>query len=117
VGAESSRVIVQSLRDLVGGEPVSTLSQNQLNYVKRVDNDNVWVETRKSIAERTGPQPIPIDWIEDSLDTLRKKRVLTREDLGPKASKRSAFIFALLARLPEVESTTNPIMLRIKDRP
>jgi hypothetical protein len=112
---ESREMIVRVLRDLAGGDPIVTLSQNQINYVKRVDRENAWVETRKSIAEGTGPQPIPIDWIEGSFDTLQEKGVLTRRDLGPKASKRSAFIFALLARLPEVESSANPITLRMKD--
>jgi hypothetical protein len=114
VTAESRRVIIRQLRELAGRDPIATLGQNQLNYVKRVDSENVWVDTRKSIAEGTGRQPIPIDWIEDTFDALHDRGVMTRKNLGPKASKRSAFIFAFLATLPDVETETNPITLRIK---
>ena len=112
--AESRSVIIRQLRELAGRDPIVTLGQNQLNYVKRVDRENVWVDTRKSMAEGTGPQPIPIDWIEDTFDALQDQGFLTRKELGPKASKRSAFIFALLAAFPDVATTTNPITLRIK---
>ena len=112
--AESRSTIVRHLRDLAGRDPLVTLSQNQLNYVKRVDRENVWVETRKSMSEGTGPQPIPIDWIEESLDFLQDHGSLTRKDLRAKASKRSAFIFVFLASLPDVDAATNPITLRVR---
>ena len=109
----SREEIIRLLRELSGRAPITTLGHCKPNFITRVDRDNAWVETEKSRREKTGPQPVPLDWIVDSYETLRKQGSLSRADLGPKASKRSAFIFALLAQLPHVDTSTNPIGLRI----
>lgn len=106
--------IVRLLRTLGGRDPIPTIGRGQPNWVIRVDRENAWVETEKSRRERTGPQPIPLDWIVDSYETLKSKGTLSRSDLGPKASKRSAFIFAVLAQLPDVAAADRPITLHIK---
>jgi hypothetical protein len=116
MSTNARQTIVDLLRRHLGADPISTLSLGRPNWVARVDAEYVWVETEKSKRERTGPQPIPIDWIADAYEVLTTRKVLTREDLTTKSSKRSAFIFAALAQLPGVEWQDRPIELRLVDQ-
>jgi len=117
MSADSRQIVIDLLRRHVGADPISTLSLGRPNWVARVDDEHVWVETEKSKRERTGPQPIPIDWIADAYEVLTKKKVLTRRDLTTKSSKRSAFIFSVLATLPDVDWHDRPTELRVTPSP
>lgn len=115
-GTASTRdAIIRLLHDVAGRGPIATLGQGKPNHIVRLDRENAWVETEKSRKEQTGPQPVPLDWITDSYETLLEQGSLKRTDLGQKASKRSAFIFAVLAQMHGVEASANPIELRLSD--
>jgi hypothetical protein len=108
--------VSELIRQHAGGEPIKTLSLGRPNWIARFDREKVWVETEKSRREATGPQPIPLQWIVDACDALHSKGVLSRRDLTTKSSKRSAFIFSVLALLPDVEWQDRPIELRLRSQ-
>jgi hypothetical protein len=95
---------------------VTTLSDGKPNVVYEITPDGVWVETLKSSAEGRPPQLVPAwmiqvawDWLQ-SRGTLTNRHLLATDGLNV---KRSSFVCALLARLPEVEVvSTRPIELR-----
>ena len=101
------------LASLVKAGPIRTLDLGRPNWIIRIDAEDVWVETEKSQAEGTGAQPVLIEWLEDAYQTLVGSGELTIELLGGTASHRSAFIFAVLALMPDVSARTQPRRLTI----
>jgi hypothetical protein len=65
----------------------------------------------------TGPQAVPLIWLIDGCAVLFAKGLLTRRDLTAQSSKRSAFIYSVLSRLPDVEWQDRPIELRVRRKP
>lgn len=84
--------------------------------VQDITPDGVWVETRKSRAQGRPPQlveawmiQIAWDWLQ-ARDSITAKFLVADDGLNV---KRSSFVCALLARLPDVEIVSRrPIELR-----
>ena len=104
------------LAALVGGEPILTLDQQRPNWITRLDAENVWVETEKTRRENTGPQPVPVDWLESALRELATHGELTQETLDSLGVRRTAFTFAALSQIPGVTTATNPRRLFMSGR-
>jgi hypothetical protein len=96
------------LRRLAGGDPMRTISQGRLNWIVKVDSDQVWVHTEKS-RQGGEPEPVPIEWVEDVCRLLVERGEVSRGSLrGHEARFRSALIFSILSQLPEVRYVTRP---------
>jgi hypothetical protein len=98
---------------------VLTLGERpQPNWVRDVTPDGVWVETRRSRAAGRPAQLVESWMIQSAWDYLQAHGELTNRFLlsGEGLNvKRSSFVCALLARLPEVRVTsTRPITLALR---
>jgi len=114
---DARAAILKVLQRHAGGEPIQTLGQGRPNWIVGLDRDNVWVETERSRRKATGPQPVPLIWLIDACDVLFAKGLITRQDLTPQSSKRSAFIYSVLSCLPDVDWQDRPIELRVRRNP
>lgn len=106
---------IQLIDSLVGGGSIFPLDRGKPNWIIAGDETAVWVETDRSRREGEGAHAVSLEWIEESYRILTTSGHLRRSDLGARARFRSAFIFALLSRLENVEATTHPIELRLID--
>jgi len=90
----------------------------QPNWIREVTPDGVWVETRRSRAAGRPPQLVDAWMIQSAWDYLQAHGVLTNRFLLSTDGlnvKRSSFVCALLARLPEVSvASTRPITLALR---
>lgn len=99
------------------GSTVATVSSGASNLIVALDRTGVDVETDRTKDRSTGPQRVPAWMIEAawqrlvSQGRLTNKELLATDDLNV---KRSSFVCALLATLPEVEVvSTRPVVLRL----
>ena len=97
------------------GEVISTLGTARPNRIVSIDKDGVRVITEKSERKGSGPQLVPAWMIVAAWDHLRRCGNLTQKQLVNELNvKRSAFICALLSRLPNVEYDAVPhVTLRL----
>lgn len=88
------------------------------NRVVEVTPSEVWIETERTIRERTGPQPVPAWMLNLAWEYLRTRGELSNTTLlNQLRVHRSSAVCALLARLPEVEvNRGRSIALRWKGR-
>ena len=97
---------------------VLTLGDGKPNWVREITPDGLWVETQRSHAAGRPPQLVEAWMIQSAWDYLQAHRVLTNQFLLSSDGlnvKRSSFVCALLARLPEVEvRSTRPITLALR---
>lgn len=97
---------------------VLTLSDCKSNIVHEVTPDGVWVETVKSRGQGRPPQLVEAWMIQIAWDWLQAHGSLTAKFLVATDGlnvKRSSFVCALLARLPQVEiASRRPIELRLR---
>lgn len=124
--AESQDSRTMSLDDeLVGvlsstvevGSVIMTLGTARPNRIVSIARSGIRVSTEKSERQGTGPQLVPAWMIMAAWNHLRRHGELTQKYLVNELNvKRSAFICALLARLPNVEYESDPyVKLRIVD--
>jgi hypothetical protein len=97
---------------------VLTLSDRRPNWVRDVTPDGVWVETQRSRRAGRPPQLVEAWMIQIAWDWLSAHGSLTNRwllsDDGLNV-KRSSFVCALLARLPDVRvASTRPITLVLR---
>lgn len=95
------------------GAVIVTLGISRPNRVVSVAPDGILVETERSAARGTGPQLVPAWMVQTAWDHLRSAGTLTQDYLMNVLNvKRSAFVCALLAQLPDVDvQRTRPITL------
>jgi hypothetical protein len=101
---ESARQLLESLV----GETVFTVTRRQPNRILRLEHDQVVVATQKS----PGGMKVPIQMVQDGLDQLNRSGHI-RVDVQT-LGHRSAFVGAVLSRLPNVEIETNPQRIRLR---
>ena len=94
-----------------------TLADSKPNWVTDVTADGVRVETLRSRRLGRPPQLVDAWMIQLAWDYLQAHGSITNRHLVHRDGlnvKRSSFVCALLARLPDVEVTcTHPIELRV----
>ncbi|WP_395307521.1 hypothetical protein V4U86_19155 [Mycobacterium sp. AMU20-3851] len=97
------------------GEIVSTLGTSCPNRVVSIDESGIRVATEKSERKGSEPQLVPAWMIQTAWDHLIQHGDLTQKQLVDELNvKRSAFICALLSRLPDVEYESVPrVSLRL----
>lgn len=117
LGVESlSDELLEMILDAVKvGEVISTLGTARPNRIVSIDSAGIRVATEKSERKVTGPQLVPAWMIVVAWDHLRQHGNLTQKQLVNELNvKRSAFIRALLSRLPNVEFDAVPrVSLRL----
>jgi HKD family nuclease len=87
---------------------VRTLSDGKPNWVREITPDGIWVETERSRAIDKPPQLVEAWMIQIAWEWLRRHGRLSNRFLLATDGlnvKRSSFVCALLARLPEVRVT------------
>jgi len=91
------------------GDVIRTLGTAQPNRIVSIEASGIRVATRRSDLRGTGPQLIPGWMITTAWDYLRQNGSLTQRQLLDDLNvKRSAFVCALLARLPQVDHVAVP---------
>lgn len=91
------------------GEVISTLGTGSPNRIDSIDPLGLRVSTERSEQNGTGPQLVPAWMVIAAWDYLQRYgRLAQTELLNNLNVKRSAFVCALLARLPGVEVETSP---------
>lgn len=118
--SEFSVAVFKLLRDNVSaGDTIVTLASGALNTIVDVTPEGVTVDTQRTKVSGNGPQIVPAWMIEVAWRRLQERRRLTNKELLSTEDlnvKRSSFICALLAQLPEVEvASTRPIVLELRD--
>ncbi len=97
---------------------VRTIADGKENWVRDVTPDGVWVETHRSRAQKRPPQLVEAWMIQIAWDWLEAHGRITAKFLVADDGlnvKRSSFVCALLARLPNVEIVSRrPIELRLR---
>lgn len=98
------------------GSTIHTVAQRRPNRIVGIDEFGVMVETERSTARQAGAQLVPAWMLNTAWRHLRKFRSLTLgfllDDLKV---KRSAAVFAILARLDDVDvATTRPTTLVLR---
>jgi len=114
--AEFDEALFRQVTQVVGpGTAILTLSTKNLNRVTAVDRKGVWVETERSMRLGSGPQLVPAWMIAAAWDRLCDKGELSQQELLNELNvKRSAFVFALVAKFPEVHiRSTRPTVLEL----
>ncbi len=104
---------------IIAADPVIvTLSDGRCNRVTEITPDGVWVETERSLRLGRPPQVVEAWMIQSAWDylkahgTLSNRFLLSGDGLNV---KRSSFVCALLARLPDVEvRSIRPIVLALR---
>lgn len=115
--------LLQTIRGAVEvGEVISTLGTARPNRIVSIEKSGIRVSTDKSERKGSGPQLVPAWMIVTAWDHLKQHGSLTQRQLVDELNvKRSAFICALLSRLPEVEYDSVPRvelrLVRDKDAP
>lgn len=94
------------------GEPLYTLGRRQPNWIRRVDRDGVWVETKQSSRN---PRLIERQWLRDSIEELLAQRMIVAEMLPGSARFRSAFILTALSLLPGATQGGSPPSVTLRD--
>ena len=99
---------------MAGDPEVLTLGEpSRPNWVREVTPDGVWVETQRSRAAGRPAQLVEAWMIQSAWEYLQAHGVLTNRFLLSTDGlnvKRSSFVCALLARLPNVSvESTRPI--------
>lgn len=97
------------------GEIILTLGTSRPNRIASIDESGIRVATEKSERNGNEPQLVPAWMIESAWDHLSRHGGLTQNQLVDELNvKRSAFICALLSRLPDVEYESVPrVALRL----
>lgn len=97
------------------GEIILTLGTARPNRIASIDESGIRVATEKSERKGNEPQLVPAWMIETAWDHLSRHGGLTQSQLVDELNvKRSAFICALLSRLPDVEYESAPrVALRL----
>ncbi|WP_217155583.1 hypothetical protein [[Mycobacterium] fortunisiensis] len=93
---------------LEGVDVIETLSIKRPNWISAFDRTGVWVETERSRARGSGAQRVPAWMFDVAWKQLCKNGSLSQiELLNDLNVKRSAFVCALLAQLPDVVVVQN----------
>lgn len=97
------------------GDVVHTIATPKPNHIAAISDAGIEVETEQSIAKDIGPQLVPAWMIVRAWNELQAAGRLEQTKLvGPMKVHRSAFIFGLFARFPDVEvESTRPSVLRL----
>jgi hypothetical protein len=111
--------LLREIEVAVAKDPeVLTLGDRRPNWVREVTPDGVWVETERSRVAGRPPQLVEAWMIQSAWDYLQARGVLTNRFLLSTDGlnvKRSSFVCARLAQLPEVSvESTRPIKLRLR---
>ena len=114
-----SMVLLDRLRAVAPpGAVISTLANDQPNWIVDVSSDGVSIETERSRRMGSGPQLVPGWMIQRAWDHLAMHGSLTNRELLDAQGlnvKRSSAVCALLARLPDIEvAKRRPITLVLK---
>ena len=99
---------------------VRTLADGNPNWVREVTPDGVWVETQKSRAEGRPAQLVEAWMIQIAWDWLQAHATITASFLVATDGlnvKRSSFVCAVLARLPEVDVVSTRPRIALALRP
>jgi hypothetical protein len=114
--AEFADDLFDQVTAVVGpGTVIMTLSSKKLNRIIDVDREGVLVETERSLKLGSGPQRVPAWMIAAAWNRLRDKGELSQQELLNELNvKRSAFVCALVAKLPNVHiRSTRPTVLQL----
>ena len=104
------------VRSVAEGDELRTLSNQRSNLIISIDRDGIQVATQRSARMGTGPRLVPAWVVVRAWEHSCTRGYLTQEGLlhGLEV-KRSAFVCALLAKLPDVEvESVRPTLLRLK---
>jgi HKD family nuclease len=119
-GEEIAPELLSALSEASRLDPVfMTLGPKPLpNRVVEVTPAEVWIETGRSIRERTGPQSVPAWMLNLAWEYLRTRGELTNSTLlNQLRVHRSSAVCALLARVPGVQAAeSGQITLNFDDR-
>ena len=111
--------LLRQIRAEVASNPeVLTIADRKPNWVREITPEGVWVDTLRSRAAGRRSQLVNARMIQVAWDYLQAHGSLTSRYLLDKDGlnvKRSSFVCALLARLPDVEvACTAPITLTFR---
>lgn len=116
------RELDPDLRELIlenvrPGDEITTLTAKRPNRITSIDRRGIEVETLRSDERGAGPQLVPAWMVTVAWEHLCSKRVLSQQELLDGLNvKRSAFVCALLSRLPGVVvRSTRPTVLELAD--
>ena len=106
------------LRAVEPGEDIETLSRRETNQIVKIDRAGILVATARSKDRGTGPHRVPAWMILRAWRHLCRRGSLSLQGLTEGLNvKRSSFVFALLARFPEVEvESVRPTRLTLNER-
>lgn len=98
------------------GSTIPTVAQGRPNRIVAIDDNGVQVETERSLARTGGAELVPAWMLNTAWEHLRRFRSLTqRYLLDDLKVKRSAAVFAILARLDDADLvTTKPTTLVLR---
>lgn len=102
------------LRELISshvpeGAELATISRAKPNWVVRISDEGVYVETEASRAKGLGAQLVPAWMFDVAWQHLRRDGSLThRQLLNELNVKRSAAVLTVLSRLPGVIAESRP---------
>jgi len=103
------------LTSLVGQTILTLGPAPKKNYVRSIGTTSVRIDTGKSTVEGTEPE-IEVAWFQAALDVLREQGHLDRYNLPDEVRRRSAAMFAVLAKHPQmVQERERVIGLRWMD--
>lgn len=97
-----ARTLIENLL----GQTIYTLGRDKPNVVKAVDGDNVIVGTRRS----PGGKPVPLSLVQMGLDNLHEAGNLRISPETFNGRRRSSFIGAAIATLPDVAVEHRPVI-------
>jgi hypothetical protein len=109
--------LLQQVRDAVTeGDVIDTLGVGRPNGIVRITAEGIWVETDRSKELGSGPQFVPAWMVVAGWTHLRRFGRMSHQDLLNELNvKRSAFVCALLSRLPDVQvESVRPIVLSLR---
>jgi hypothetical protein len=97
------------------GEAIYTLGSQRPNWIIRIAPEGIYVETERSRNRGADPERVPAEMLTKAWERLTVRHVLTYRELVASDDlnvKRSSFVCAALAQLPDVVVTsTRPITL------
>lgn len=101
------------------GQTIETIANREPNLIVAINRSGLLVSTARSKEQGTGPQMVPAWMVTRAWDHLCATGALSLQQLteGLRVN-RSSFVFALLARFPEVEiQSVRPTRLHLIDGP
>ncbi|MFZ7138010.1 MAG: hypothetical protein ACOWW1_06300 [archaeon] len=104
-------MIVQEQFTKLKGKTLHTLSRRKPFTIQEIFSNNIIIESSTSKCRK-----IMMTEIQDSLNHLKKYKSLTRDDIENKSysPRNSAYVFALLTKIPEVSFDMDSKKLQLK---